>query len=392
MENSLFGRLVRYASYGRSVAMAGVLLIVMSSVSAAEPSSVDRGADAHSRETLKWGVSSTGPETDCLLADKLCGEAESSQMRLGPLRYGVAGTITPVDSADTVSRALSAAAAVLPTDSPLALVDTKTLIEKFADHDASLERVRTGAVPVPRIFLARLPADLSELRSAKTRKSAFIKAVLPLVLRANQDVMAKRRRVIALRQVRRLGFGLGRTDREFLYQMAQDYDVPADDIDALLRRVDIVPPSVALAQAAEESGWGTSRFARRGNAVFGQRTFKSGHGMVPLRREEGKRHEVRAFDRLETSVRAYLWNLNTHDAYAQFRTLRDRYRRNGMPLDSAALIGTLERYSERGKDYVETIRVIVRVNKLQQFDTARLATAEAQTTGFGEPARLRVAY
>ena len=136
-----------------------------------------------------------------------------------------------------------------------------------------------------------------------------------------------------------------------------------------------MPPSLALAQAAEESGWGTSRFARKGNAVFGQRTWRSGRGMVPLRREDGKRHEVVAFNALRASVDAYLRNLNSHPAYGEFRRLRAEARALDRAVSVPALVGTMTRYSERGADYLRTILAIIRVNRFAAYDRARLAPA-----------------
>lgn len=332
-------------------------------------------------------LQAAGPESDCLLNEALCGRENRPAATQGPARFRLTAPAPETKAQpqdDDLSALLKAPREVHPT------LDAEALIAKFAEHDSSLELVREGKAPVPRIFLARLPHDLPALQSTGQRKAAFIKSVLPLILKANQDVLAKRRRIQAIQQVRRLGFDEGRSARSFLVTIADEYETPADDLNALLRRVDIVPPSQALAQAAVESGWGTSRFARRGNAVFGQRTFKSGRGMVPLARAEGETHEVLAFERLQTSVSAYLWNLNTHFAYADFRKLRARQRRETGSLDGEALAGTLLRYSERGPAYVETIRDIMRMNRLTQFDAARLADPD-QLADSGQHA-VRLAY
>jgi Bax protein len=161
-----------------------------------------------------------------------------------------------------------------------------------------------------------------------------------------------------------------------LENLAQKYGVNFGDWAELRRRVREVPVSLALAQGAEESGWGTSRFAHQGNAVFGQRTFTRGRGIVPKEREAGEKFEVLRFSALLTSVRAYVWNLNTHFAYADFRTARAQGHARGGKPDSMSLIATLKRYSERGEAYIETIRAIIRVNRLRQFDAARLTGAD----------------
>ncbi len=235
--------------------------------------------------------------------------------------------------------------------------------------DLSLADLRKGKAVVPPVYLSRFPTDLSKVRSPKERKDLFIKTVLPLVLRANHEVLAERRRMLALIALADDDRGgLTPEETEFLNRLAVEYDVPGADLSELQQRVDVVPASLALAQGAEESGWGTSRFARLGNAVFGQRTFRKGLGLVPLRREKGKRHEVKAFHNLYKSVREYVWNLNTHFAYEKFRAKRAAFRNDGLPLDGYALTSTLSRYSERGQKYVKTIRIIMRSNRLRDFD------------------------
>jgi Bax protein len=178
---------------------------------------------------------------------------------------------------------------------------------------------------------------------------------------------------------------LSSSERAFLVHLAAQYEVPEGDLDELQRRVDVVPASLALAQGAEESGWGTSRFARQGNAVFGQRTFRKGDGLVPLRRAQGQRYEVKAFNSLYTSVRSYVWNLNTHFAYKSFRSKRAALRNGGKPLNGYALTGTLERYSERGKKYIDTIRVIMRANRLHDFDDVQLLPADMEFASGRQP-------
>ena len=241
--------------------------------------------------------------------------------------------------------------------------------------DLSLTELRGGKAALPPVYLNRFPADLTSLNSPQLRKDIFIKTVLPLVLRANAEVRLERQRMLALiqrAQENSAADELTPPERAFLTRLAAEYEVPETDLAELRQRVDVVPASLALAQGAEESGWGTSRFARLGNAVFGQRTFRKGTGLVPLRREQGQRHEVKAFNNLYRSVRAYVWNLNTHLAYEKFREKRASFRNGGLPLDGYALTGTLDRYSERGQNYIRTIRIIIRHNRLDEFDDTRL--------------------
>ncbi len=253
-----------------------------------------------------------------------------------------------------------------------------TLVELFGRVDYRLDGLRGGDGQVPRILVDRIPADLHRVASADTRKSVFIRLLLPMVLYANEHIRDARARVIALRdRFEMRGGRLAADQRAWLLALGERYGVEGLDFKELLRRVDVVPPSLAIAQAAEESGWGTSRFVREGNAVFGQRTFTKGKGLVPLRRDAGKTHEVKAFNRPLDSVVGYMINLNSHFAYDEFRLVRERQRRTMSRLDGYALAGTLRRYSERRDAYVATIRKIIAGNELHHFDGVRLGNGEA---------------
>jgi len=253
--------------------------------------------------------------------------------------------------------------------SALQALSAQELDQKFSALDYSLSDIRRGSAPVPRLQLANLPPDLAEIQSAKQRKRLFIKSILPLVLQANETILTERRRLMMLLSSE--GWR-SQEEREWLEALADRYDGHPADLESLVRRVDVVPPSLAIAQAAEESGWGTSRFAVEANAVFGQWTFRKGEGVVPARRDTGKRHEVRSFSGLRHSVAAYMHNLNIHWAYQEFRRVRDDLRESDSALTGEALAGTLGKYSERGFKYINTIRTIMRVNGLSAFDHAWL--------------------
>ncbi|HJN04794.1 MAG TPA: glucosaminidase domain-containing protein [Alphaproteobacteria bacterium] len=255
---------------------------------------------------------------------------------------------------------------------PVLVPDSSALIETFSAVGYSLAAVQDGAVQVPRLYLTSLPHDLSDLTSVSARKVLYIKLILPLVLRANEQILEDRAR--AEGHIARLfeGKRLRPADAAWLTDMTQRYRVAADDFDGLLLRLDAVPPSLAVAQSIEESGWGTSRFALQGNAVFGQWTFTDGAGIVPARRDDGANHEVRSFDHLHQSVKLYLQNLNRHRAYRKFRTARAAMRAAGQPLDGYALAETLVRYSERGEDYIGTLQLLMRSNGLGSLDSAEL--------------------
>lgn len=225
---------------------------------------------------------------------------------------------------------------------------------------------------VPRLFFASFPDDFHDVQQPQERKALFIKMALPLILHANEIILWDRKRILKLQEKSRNGKTISSADRVWLNRKAHEYGLAEPNLTELVRRVDVIPPSLALAQAAEESGWGTSRFAREGNAIFGQRTWHGHDGMEPARREEGKKFKVRAFSRLIDGIMSYTRNLNGHDAYDAFRRAREEQRRHGGLLDGYSLVATLDRYSERGGDYIKTIRSLIRVNHLQAFDKARL--------------------
>ena len=246
------------------------------------------------------------------------------------------------------------------------------LSKTFKQLGYDLDRVRSGETAVPRLFLASLPGDIRHIRETSARKALFFKTVLPLVLQVHEEILRDRRRLWNLHFQTSLGMKTGPADRLWLMVMAERYGFERVSIEALLKRVDIIPPSLALAQAAEESGWGTSRFVREGNAVFGQWTYSNTGSLVPSRRDVDKQHRVRTFNSLLDSVRAYAHNLNTHAAYRQMRKVRSNLRLKGAPLDGLVLVENLKSYSQRGQKYVEGIRALIKRNNLHRFDDARL--------------------
>jgi len=278
----------------------------------------------------------------------------------------------------TAAKTLAARAKTITQ--PILVSSSADLHTKFTQVGFDLSEIRDGAA-VPRLTLVSLPRDLPNLRSVQARKNLFIRVMLPLVLQANEQVRKDRARLLNL-NVRR--DNLGQADQVWLAALADKYGVEATDrrklFSELKLRVDVVPPSLALAQAAEESGWGTSRFALEGNAVFGQWTYKKGQGIVPSERKEGARHEIKAFKGLRSSIAAYVHNLNTHWAYVEFRSGRSQARKGGDAPSGGHLIETLHKYSQRGADYIRTIKTIMRVNGFSVFDRARLRKIEGEET------------
>lgn len=247
-----------------------------------------------------------------------------------------------------------------------------SLLRRFEQQGFDLEDTRQGGLEVPRIFLAKLPIDIAEVTITEKRKRAFIKVMLPHILRENERLLEDRERLQRLHDRRQLGLALRERDETWLRDMADRYSLDEVDTAELLTRVDVVPPALALAQSIEESGWGTSRFALLGNAVYGQWTWNPGSGIVPENRPDGERYEILRFSSLEYSVAAYMRNLNAKSSYREFREKRADFRRKDQVLDSYVLAGLLHRYSTRGGDYIRTIRSIMRSNDLEAFDQARL--------------------
>ncbi|MBL4748519.1 MAG: glucosaminidase domain-containing protein [Magnetovibrio sp.] len=227
---------------------------------------------------------------------------------------------------------------------------------------------------MPRITLASFPAELSATNESAARKAIFFKTVLPLVLQVNEQIHQDRTRLQALAVQQKSHRSLSGVDRLWLAVMAARYGTPRNNISALLSRHDVVPPSLVLAQAATESAWGTSRFVREGNAMFGEWTFSATQsGIVPLAREVGKSHRVRAFASLRDSIDSYVTNLNKHRAYKEFRAMRRAMRKSGQTLDGMKLAGTLYRYSQRGTIYVDGLRALMTSNNLSRVDGVHLS-------------------
>ena len=248
---------------------------------------------------------------------------------------------------------------------------TSKLTTLFERINYRMDLVLAGGV-VPRLFMSTLPQDLPAIRQIALRKRVFIMTTLPLILRVNELIMHDRRRLTAFRDRHLRNIPMSADDDSWLTAMAERYGLDKPNFDALLERMDIIPPSLALAQSAVESGWGTSRFAREGNALFGQRTWRDQPGLVPLDRAEGAKYRVRSFGHLIDGVKSYAHNLNSHPAYEEFRRLRASLRKQGRALNGVRLAGTLQSYSERGAEYVKMIRTILRVNQLSMLDTVRL--------------------
>lgn len=231
---------------------------------------------------------------------------------------------------------------------------------------------------VPRLSVARLPTDFSLIQQIDERKRLFVLTLLPLILQVNEEILAERARVEQLFREFDQRQTIKEEDKTWLVAVARRYgidEVAPDEHEfraRLLRRLDSLPVSLALAQAANESGWGTSRFALEGNNLFGEWTLRQGAGLVPKERRRGARHEVRLFKDLEGSLRAYMLNLNTHRAYAGLRRTRAALRAAGRQPDGPTLAQGIKAYSERGSAYVRDIERMIKENRFTLFSDAKL--------------------
>lgn len=213
--------------------------------------------------------------------------------------------------------------------------------------------------------------DFALYEDIDARKNAFFGYFLPLVEMRNEEILKLRAEL--LRQRENMNDLSGRQQRRVM-QLAEDYEIDEFDItepgdwDTLLRRVDVVPPSLALAQAANESGWGLSRFALEGNNYFGHWCYVEGCGLIPDSRPAGARHEVAAFDSPAQSVQRYIRNLNSHDAYRDLRLKRSELRQNEELITGLELAEGLTQYSQRGQEYIRELQAMIRFNELDALD------------------------
>ena len=245
-------------------------------------------------------------------------------------------------------------------------LDASTIKQLFEDTDYKLDDVRKKKLVKP-IALTLLPAEIKMIENVKKRKEFFIQIVLPLILEENKNIKLDRKRLFSIINKS----NNSNTEKKWLDKKYRQYGIPSRDLSILKRRMDIVPVSLAIAQAAKETGWGTSRFAQQGNALFGQWTW-SGEGLKPKDAEKSEGHKVMKFNVLQASVRAYQRNINTHSSYEDFRLARAKLRDLGEPLDSMILSEHLDKYAETGNEYVKVLQKIIEQNNLKDFDDAKL--------------------
>ena len=246
------------------------------------------------------------------------------------------------------------------------LLSAATIEELFKSTNYNLKDVRKNKLVKP-ISLDLLPKEIVKIESAKKRKDLFIQIILPLVIDENNSIKLDRMKLFSILNKSKNT----KTEQGWLNVKFKQYGVVNKNLSTLKIRMDEVPVSMAIAQAAKETGWGTSRFAQEGNALFGQWTW-SGEGIKPADAEDDSTHKVMRFKVLQASVKAYQRNLNTHSSYKDFRSVRAELRGQGKKLDSMILTEYLDKYAETGKEYVKILQQIIRQNDLTDFDDAKL--------------------
>ena len=251
-----------------------------------------------------------------------------------------------------------------PTDT--VRLSASTIEELFKSTDYNLKDVRKNKLVKP-ISLTLLPKEIKQIENTNKRKNLFIQIILPLVIKENNRIKSDRNKLFNI-----LNRSKNTVDENnWLNSKFKQYGVVNKDLSTLKIRMDEIPVSMAIAQAAKETGWGTSRFAQEGNALFGQWTW-SGEGIKPAGADDDSTHKVMKFNVLQASVKAYQRNLNTHSTYKDFRSARAELRSRNKKLDSLALSEHLDKYAETGKVYVKILQQIIRQNNLKDFDDAKL--------------------
>lgn len=259
-------------------------------------------------------------------------------------------------------------------------IGTLVLIMLLAHHPLLLEEMVADEPEITDLISSTPLPDFVSIEQTPERKKAFVDLLLPMIEQKNSYIESNRRLLYDMRNNLNDGLVLTETQMEKLEQLRERYKVSHETypenqraIEILLLRSDIIPTSMVLAQAAIESGWGTSRFAIEAHNLFGQWCYSAGCGLVPERRPANATHEVQKFDSVEASVDAYYRNINTHNAYREFRQLRAALRADDGMLTGMELVEGLGRYSGRGDVYINELRTVIRIN---DFENLQLSAAE----------------
>ena len=245
-------------------------------------------------------------------------------------------------------------------------LSASTINQLFKDENYNLTDIRKNKLVKP-ISIDLLPNEIKLIENTKEKKELFIQIILPLILEENKKIRIERKTLFSILNKN------NNTDAEknWLKSKFKQYGVINRDLATLKIRMDEIPVSLAVAQAAKETGWGTSRFAQEGNALFGQWTY-DGKGIKPAKSDDDDTHKVMKFKILKASVRAYQRNLNTHKSYREFRKVRAIQRDVFGTLNSLELVNYLDKYAETGNEYIKILKKIIEQNKLTDFDDAKI--------------------
>ena len=244
-------------------------------------------------------------------------------------------------------------------------LNTQTVLNLFEDLEYDLDYVRNKKKVKP-IYFTRLPKDLNSIKSVKEKKETFLQILLPLIVAENEKIKEDREYLFKL-----LRDNDKKESKKWLNKKFKAYKVSNKNINELIEKIDIIPTSIALAQAAKESGWGTSRFALEGNAIYGQWTW-NGDGIEPLEKTKDQKHKILKFPLLRASVKAYIINLNTHSGYKSFRKKRSELRKKNKKLTGLQLIHELENYAQTGKEYTKILEQIIKQNDLDELEAVTI--------------------
>ena len=250
------------------------------------------------------------------------------------------------------------------------------LEKEFDRYNYDLNTLQDG---VPPLVLQSFPREIASLNSSTKKKKVFFQSLLPMVLLANDEIRRERQVLLDLQDLSRMNGGsFTDSDYHLLKTLAKRYGVklrkqdPRKALSKLLQRIDIIPIDLALAQAANESAYGTSRFSLLANNLFGEWTFTPGTGIIPEGRPAGEIYEVRRFNSLLESVRSYQRNLNTHSAYRSFRQLRAEARAADLEPTGRNLANGLLYYSTRREAYIKDLQSLIQQNRLERYASVTL--------------------
>ena len=246
-------------------------------------------------------------------------------------------------------------------------LSASTIEQLFEDTKYNLKSVKETKLVNIGNSIDHLPNEMKKIESVKKRKNLFIQIVLPLIIEENTKIRLDRKKLFAILNKN----NNSKSDKEWLLKKFKQYGVNKNDLSTLKIRMDEIPVSLAIAQAAKETGWGTSRFAQEGNALFGQWTW-SGEGIKPAGADSDSKHKVAKFKVLKASVKAYQRNLNTHSGYKNFRKERATQRDNQGKLNSLELVKHLDKYAETGVEYTKILKQIIQQNSLTDFDDVKI--------------------